>query len=79
MACIYFASFNPIEVPEDEAYAANAIWVNDKVLVAAGYPKVHEAVRRTGLEIIELDVSEFQKVDGGLSCLSLRFSRQPQN
>jgi dimethylargininase len=30
-------------------------------------------IRSFGYQVIALDVSEFQKMDGGLSCLSLRF------
>ncbi|MEE8364842.1 MAG: arginine deiminase-related protein [Gammaproteobacteria bacterium] len=68
-----FADFDPISIPEFEGYAANCVWINDRVLVAQGYPQSIEKIRATGLEIIELDVSEFCKLDGGLSCLSLRF------
>ena len=68
-----FAAFNKIIIPEDEAYAANCIWVNDKVIVPAGYPTVQKAVADAGYDIILVDTSEYRKLDGGLSCLSLRF------
>ncbi len=68
-----FSSFNRYVIPEDEAYAANCIWVNDKVIVPEGYPAVLEAVKAMGYETILVDTSEFRKLDGGLSCLSLRF------
>lgn len=68
-----FKNFNRIIVPEDEGYAANCIWMNDYVLVPMGYPKVAKAVEDLGYEIIEVDTSEYKKLDGGLSCLSLRF------
>lgn len=68
-----FADFNHIEIDESERYAANCVWINDHVLVAAGYPQSSEKIRAAGYSVIELDVSEFQKLDGGLSCLSLRF------
>jgi dimethylargininase len=70
-----FSSFQQIQVPEEEAYAANAVWVNGRVLVASGYPHISDTIQQAGLNVIELDMSEFQKMDGGLSCLSLRFSR----
>ncbi len=69
-----FASYIRHEIPEEEAYAANCIWVNDKVLVPAGYPTVEKIVREMGYEVILVDTSEFRKIDGGLSCLSLRFT-----
>ena len=68
-----FESYVKIEIPEEEAYAANCIWVNDIVIVPEGYPSVLEAVKSMGYETITVDTSEFRKLDGGLSCLSLRF------
>lgn len=68
-----FDSFNKIVVPEDEGYAANCIWVNGTVIVPAGYPKIKAAVEGLGYKVIIVDTSEYRKIDGGLSCLSLRF------
>ena len=68
-----FASFNCIEVDRDEAYAANSLWVNDRVFVPASCPKTAAKIVGLGYEVISLDVTEFEKIDGGLSCLSLRF------
>ncbi len=68
-----FASFNRVEIPEEEAYAANCIWVNDTVIVPKGYPAVETAVRNLGYRVLLVDTSEYRKLDGGLSCLSLRF------
>jgi dimethylargininase len=68
-----FKKFNRIIVDEDESYAANSLWINGKVLVPDGFPKTREKIERSGFETITVDVSEFRKVDGGLSCLSLRF------
>ena len=68
-----FAEFDKIVVPEDEAYAANCVWVNGTVVVPAGYPTVLARIQEAGYRTITVDVSEFRKLDGGLSCLSLRF------
>ncbi|MBT3228821.1 MAG: N(G),N(G)-dimethylarginine dimethylaminohydrolase [Candidatus Marinimicrobia bacterium] len=68
-----FQEFNLIPIDATESYAANCIWVNDTVLVPLGFPKTREAIRSVGYQTVEIDVSEFQKLDGGLSCLSLRF------
>ena len=68
-----FASFRKTVIPEEEAYAANCIWVNDTVIIPEGYPGVLAAVQALGYETITVDTSEFRKLDGGLSCLSLRF------
>lgn len=68
-----FATFNRIVVDPAEAYAANAVWINGKVLVPAGFPGTQTLIGKAGYETIVLEMSEFQKLDGGLSCLSLRF------
>lgn len=68
-----FNEFNRIIIDESESYAANCIWVNDVVLVPMGYPKTKAAIEGAGYKVLEVDVSEFRKLDGGLSCLSLRF------
>ena len=61
-----------IAPPADERYAANCVRVNDAVLVPAGCPTVAAEIERRGFHALPLDVSEFRKMDGGLSCLSLR-------
>lgn len=68
-----FQAFNLIEVPAGETYAANCIWVNGKVIMPAGYPETRERIADLGYEVIEVDTSEYRKVDGGVSCMSLRF------
>jgi len=68
-----FAGFRLIRVAEDETYAANCVRVNDRVLTAAGYPGLLEDLVNHGFHPVVLDMREYQKMDGGLSCLSLRF------
>ncbi|MCK4762130.1 MAG: N(G),N(G)-dimethylarginine dimethylaminohydrolase [Candidatus Aminicenantes bacterium] len=68
-----FAKFNRIVVDEAESYAANSIWVNDKVIMPAGFEKTKKAVTEAGYEVLTVDASEFRKLDGGVSCMSLRF------
>ncbi len=68
-----FRHFNILPIEADELYAANCIWVNDVVLIASGFPKTKQIIERAGYKTRTLDMSEFRKVDGGLSCLSLRF------
>jgi dimethylargininase len=69
-----FESFDKIFVTAEEKYCANCIRVNDLVLVAGGCEKTKEEIVERGYEVIELEMSEFRKVDGGLSCLSLRLA-----
>jgi len=68
-----FNSFNKIVIDEKEEYAANSLRINDYVLVPKGFPKTKSSIENLGYKVIELELSEFQKMDGGLSCLSLRF------
>lgn len=68
-----FEKYNIIEVDQDEAYAANSVWINGTVLTPKGFPKAKKLIIEAGYKVREVDVSEFQKIDGGLSCLSLRF------
>lgn len=67
------AGFEVITVPAEEAYAANCLWVNDTVLVPAGFPRARALLDAAGLATVEVDVSEMRKMDGGLTCMSLRF------
>lgn len=68
-----FKNFSRIIVDNKEAYSANSLWVNGKVIVPKGYTNTKVQIENAGYTTIEVDVSEFQKLDGGLSCLSLRF------
>ncbi|MGD2092794.1 MAG: arginine deiminase family protein [Candidatus Aminicenantes bacterium] len=68
-----FETFNRIVIDDSENYAANCIWVNNVVLVPMGFPGTKVAIETLGYKTLEVDVSEFRKLDGGLSCLSLRF------
>jgi len=68
-----FQEFELLIVDADEAYAANSVWINDTVLTPRGFPKTSSMIESAGYNVREVDVSEFQKLDGGLSCLSLRF------
>jgi len=67
-----FVSFKKIIVDDDEAYAANCVRLNDHVVIPAGYRRTRDAIRQCGYTVFEVDVSEFRKVDGGISCLSLK-------
>jgi dimethylargininase len=69
-----FGGFDKIVVPPEEEYCANCIRVNDHILLAAGCKRTKEKIIEKGYEVIELEMSEFRKVDGGLSCLSLRLA-----
>lgn len=67
------APYELIDVPDAERYAANCLCLNDRVVIAEGYPATRAALESCGYDILPLGMSEYRKMDGGLSCLSLRF------
>jgi dimethylargininase len=69
-----FSGMEVITVAEGEEYCANSIAANGRILFPSGFPRTRAMLACAGLEVIELDMSEFRKMDGGLSCLSLRMN-----
>jgi dimethylargininase len=68
-----FAGYRVIRANPAEAYAANCIRVNESVILPAGYPVLAQQIAALGLRMLPVPMSEYQKMDGGVSCLSLRF------
>ena len=68
-----FSGYHLIRVPAEESYACNCVLINGRVLMPAGFPRLEEDLARRQYEPLPLEMSEFRKMDGGLSCLSLRF------
>jgi dimethylargininase len=68
-----FDPYRKILIDADEIYASNTLWINDTLLTPQGFPKTLSKLQKLGLPVIELEMSEARKMDGGLSCLSLRF------
>ncbi len=67
------SEYNKITVPDDEAYSANCLAVNGVVLVSKGFPRTKSRIESAGFETVELDMSEFRKGWGSLTCLSIIF------
>jgi dimethylargininase len=67
-----FADYNVVYTKEGEEASANAIRFNDVVIMAAGFPNTAAVLRELGYEVKEINNSECSKIDGGMSCLSLR-------
>lgn len=67
-----FKEFDKLILSEEESYAANSLWVNGSLIMPKGFHNTKSQLDRKGYDIIELDVSEVRKMDGGLTCLSLR-------
>ncbi len=72
-----FKTFEWIEVNEHERYAANCLGLGNFVLMPAGFPRVADQIRAHKFEVVELEMSEFEKADGGVTCLSLIIPQIP--
>ncbi len=68
-----FKKFNIIEVDKKESDFANCLLVNDFLLIPEGFSKSKEKIQALGYKILEIEISEFQKMGGGLTCLSILF------
>ena len=69
-----FKGYRVIHTAEGEEACANTIRFNDLVLMPAGFPRTRDALVKAGYTVREIGNSECAKLDGGMSCLSLRFS-----
>jgi dimethylargininase len=66
-----FKNFQWIEVEEKDSYAANCLALGSQIIMPAGFPKIREKILQHGFETVELEMSEFEKADGGVTCLSI--------
>ena len=66
------SNYHLIELPTGEEGAANALRINDKLLLPNGFLKAEEMLSKK-YNIIKVKVDEIAKVDAGLSCMSLRW------
>jgi dimethylargininase len=60
-------------VPDGEEYAANVLSVNGTVVMPSGFPGTKKVLERIGMGVIELEMTEFPKCDGAMTCLSILF------
>jgi dimethylargininase len=68
-----FSGLRRVRLPEGDEPAANAVRLNNVILVADGYPRTREMIEAQGVSTVALPVSEIAKIDAGLSCMSLRW------
>lgn len=68
-----FMGYDKIILNKEEEYAANTLLINDCLITPKGFSATRKRLEALGLNIIELDVSEVRKMDGGLTCMSIRF------
>ena len=70
-SCPEFQSYQKIVTLPEEDYAANCLRINDHVVMAAGFPDLKQKLLQLDLPVLEVEMSEFRKMDGGLTCSSL--------
>ncbi|MFT4013510.1 MAG: arginine deiminase family protein [Paracoccus sp. (in: a-proteobacteria)] len=68
-----FDGLSVLTTPEGEEAGANALRVNDVVLVGRQFPRTIDLLTGKGFDVVALDTAEIGKVDAGLSCMSLRW------
>lgn len=71
--CPAFKEFNRYVIPAEELYAINSLYFNGSVIVPEGYPYTKKLIEGLGYPVITVNNDEVKKIDGSLTCLSLRF------
>jgi dimethylargininase len=74
-----FKGLRQLHVPEEEPWAANTIRVDTAVCLEEGAPRTIDLVRPYAGTIETVDISEFRKAEGSLSCLSIIFRDAQQD
>jgi dimethylargininase len=69
-----FRDFKVINVPADEPSAADVLPIGDTLLVPANFIRTHEILEASGINVRPIDVSELQKAEAGVTCMSLLFN-----
>jgi len=69
-----FEGYRVIYTADGEEACANTIRFNHLVIMPAGFPKTRDSLTQAGYDVREVGNTEAAKLDGGMSCLSLRFS-----
>ena len=62
-----------VSVPADEPWAGDVLVIGNQIILAEAFPQTADLLSGLGFETIPVAVSEFAKVEGGVTCLSLVF------
>lgn len=68
------AGFELLDVPKEEPAAANALLLNDVVILPASFPRTRALLEERGFRVRTIDISELQKAEAGVTCTSLIFT-----
>ena len=70
------SEFELLDVPEEEPAAANALLLNDVIIMPASFPRTRALLEKRGFHVRTIDVSELQKAEAGVTCTSLIFKAE---
>lgn len=70
---VFRGRFREILTPDGEEAAANALRINDVVLVGAEHPRTIDRLTGVGYAVTPLHTAQIGRIDAGLSCMSLRW------
>jgi len=65
--------FTLLHIPEPEPFAADFATVGETIVVSAANPETADLIRSLGFRVRAAVLSEFEKAEGGVTCLSLIF------
>ncbi len=68
-----FDGFKNMILPQGEEPAANALRINDTVMISARYKRTMDILDQAGFSVVPVNTTEIEKIDAGLSCMSLRW------
>lgn len=68
-----FKGFDIVEVPDSEPDAGNALLVGDRLFLPEAFGETRALLKRRGFDVQTVDISEFQKLGGGMTCMSIIF------
>ena len=68
-----FAGYRLLAVDADEPFAANAVWLGERVVYSSSFPRTAEKLRDAGIDVHLVEMSETEKAEGGVTCCSVIF------
>jgi dimethylargininase len=72
-----FGNARVIEVAAGEPAAADVLAIGDTAIIPASFPETARILDRAGWRVLAIDVSELQKAEAGVTCMSLIFTASP--
>lgn len=67
----HFPGYRVLVVDPGEAFAANSVWLGDRLVCSASFPRTAGLLRRAGIDVRLVDMTETEKAEGGVTCCSV--------